>query len=317
MAPYLVIGNLHIPSYSLFVFIGVVAFTVTTILLLEKKEGIEQKITNRLLIISIFGLASLGIFAFAFNSLFHSIAEGRLVLGGITWLGGVVGAFPLMIFLIHKFCPMIKGEALKYFNLLVPGIVLAHGFGRIGCFFGGCCYGKVTDSIFGVSFPKDSNAALRYPGGPDGGSLPVLPTQLFEALFEFALFIVMLALFKKLKNHFFETYCLSYGIFRFLLELARGDKRGATGLFLSPSQVLSFILIVAGALLILYHKGKVFKKLHAKMDAYKENQAEYNAFAGDITNVLDTIEHLKNMADKGVITMEEYEKKKKKLLKKI
>ena len=314
MAPHLIIGNLHLSTYSLFLFLGAVAYTVTTMILLEKVEHTDKRITNRLLIISVFGFAALGGFALFFNSLFHSIANGKLVIGGITWLGGVIGAFPITILLIHKFCPAVKGDALKYFNLMLPGIVLAHAFGRIGCFFGGCCYGTVTDSIFGVSFPAGSNAAIQYPGGPNGGSLPVLPTQLFEACFEIILFIVMLVMFKKLKKHFLEVYCLSYGVFRFILELLRGDKRGATGLYLSPSQLMSLILIISGVLLILYHKGKVFKKLHAKMEGYRKNQSKYVPSSSP-NDAFDTLERLKALADKGVITEAEFEEKKKELLK--
>jgi phosphatidylglycerol:prolipoprotein diacylglycerol transferase len=35
-----------------------------------------------------------------------------------------------------------------YLDLIVPSIAIAQGFGRIGCFAVGCCYGKETDSVF-------------------------------------------------------------------------------------------------------------------------------------------------------------------------
>ena len=117
--------------------IGLIGYLICTILLVENVEKIERKASNRLLIISIFGFIALGFFAFIFNSIFHSIEKGKIVIGGITWLGGVVGAFPITILLIYKYGYKAKGNALYLFNFLIPGIVLAHGFGRIGCFLGG------------------------------------------------------------------------------------------------------------------------------------------------------------------------------------
>ena len=304
MYPILKIGIFRIPMFATMVWLGLIAFTITIILLLEKKEGAERKTVNRILIVCAAGFTALFVFAFLFNSLFHSIAKGKLVLGGITWLGGLLGAFPTLLLGIHFFCPRIKGHALTYFNLLIPGIALAHGFGRIGCFLGGCCYGSVTDSIFGVCFPAGSNAALLYPA-PDGNSLPVYPTQLFEAIFEFLLFTVMLIFYKKLHRHFFETYLFGYGTFRFFLEFLRGDNRGSTGFFLSPSQVISILFIVVGVLLILYHKGKFFKKLHAKMERYRQETALYGIHVK--ADVLYTLKRLKSLQLDGVLSQEEYE----------
>lgn len=315
MYPTIDLGFLKIPSYAAMILIGGIAFTILTIYLFEKKEEMSQEITNRILIISMFGFAILVLSAFVMNSFFHSIEKKRLFLGGITWLGGVLWAFPSMVVLIHRFCPKVKGKALDIFDLLVPGITLAHGFGRIGCFMGGCCYGKVTTSLFGVSFPEGSSAALRYPS-VTGGSLPVLPTQLFEALFEFLLVVVMIILYKKIKSHFFEMYAFSYGIFRFVLEFSRGDNRGTTGLVLSPSQIMSIILVAMGALSVLYRKRIVFKNLHKKMDKYllETKEDENKSFGQDI---IQTIHNLKLLLDEGAITKEEFESKKKELLSRI
>jgi phosphatidylglycerol:prolipoprotein diacylglycerol transferase len=70
-------------------------------------------------------------------------------------------------FWVKKFYP--NNSLLDLLPIAPPCITVAHGFGRIGCFLAGCCYGKVTDSIFGVTFPGMTHA--------------VYPTQLFEALF--------------------------------------------------------------------------------------------------------------------------------------
>ena len=292
MLPRIEIGIFKIPSFALMIWLGIMAFTFVTIYILEKREGTKKEITNRILIVCVIGLAALFVFALGFNSLFHSIALKRIKIGGITWLGGVLGAFPTMVLSLHFLCPKIKGRALEYFDYLIPGISLAHAFGRIGCFCGGCCHGGPTDSIFGVCFPQGSSAAIKYPG-IDGKSVPVFPTQLFEAAFGLILFIVMIACYKRLRGHFLKTYCFSYGTFRFCAEFLRGDNRGSTGFALSPSQVMSIVLIVIGILLVLYDKGIAFKKLHAKMDAYKAETELYGMnVSADIKSVLKRMKKL-------------------------
>ena len=303
MLPRIEIGIFKIPSFALMIWLGIMAFTFVTIYILEKREGTKKEITNRILIVCVIGLAALFVFALGFNSLFHSIALKRIKIGGITWLGGVLGAFPTMVLSLHFLCPKIKGRALEYFDYLIPGISLAHSFGRIGCFCGGCCHGGPTDSIFGVCFPQGSSAAIKYPG-IDGKSVPVFPTQLFEAAFGLILFIVMIACYKRLRGHFLKTYCFSYGTFRFCAEFLRGDNRGSTGFALSPSQVMSIVLIVIGILLVLYDKGIAFKKLHAKMDAYKAETELYGMnVSADIKSVLKRMKKLQNV---GAITEDEY-----------
>ena len=292
--------------------LGLIAFTVYTVVALEKVERLERKTVNRVLILSAVGIAALYFSAAFFDSLFHSIANGRLTLGGITWLGGVIAAFPVMILLLHFFCPACKGNELYVFGLTVPGIALAHGFGRIGCFLGGCCYGKPTDSIFGVVFPKGSLAANQYPTA-SGASLPVLPTQLFEAIFELLLFSAMLIFYKKLKRHFAATYCVSYGVFRFIIEFFRGDSRGSTGFFLTPSQLISLILIALGVLAILFTKGTVFKKLAEKCEKWQLD-ASQEPKKQDKNTSLDLVRELHSLYTDGIITKEEFEQKKKDIL---
>ena len=314
MLPHIHIGFFSIPSYSLMILLGLIAFTVVSIGILEKREGVPQRVTNRLLILSAVGFGVMALGAFLLNSLFHSIERGAIAFGGITWLGGVLCAFPAMIALIHWFCPFARGEALEYFNLLLPGVVLAHGIGRVGCFLGGCCYGAPTDSVLGVSFPEGSFAAREFPS-PTGGSLPVLPTQLIEAAFEFALFLLMLLLYRRLKRHFLELFALSYGLFRFLLEFLRGDDRGVTGISVTPSQLMSVVLWIGAILLILYHRGLILKGFRDRMAELAE-QRDPLALYGD-REAAKRLRELKWLADDGVISEEEFERAKAELLRRL
>ena len=154
---------------------------------------------------------------------------------------------------MFTFSCKLDGVSNKFINdilIIAPAcITLAHGLGRIGCFFAGCCYGVETDSIFGVKFPHlDHN---------------VYPTQLYEAMFLIILTAILSLLAFKYKNKYtMPIYLASYGVFRFLIEFLRGDDRGAF-LFgiISPSQVFSIIcLVISVGLTIYLHKVNINAK---------------------------------------------------------
>ncbi len=307
MYPEINIGNLTIYSYSLMIAIGVIFGMIYAYFFVIKSERISGSTTLRLLLVFIVGGISMYLGALFFDSLFHSIEEGTFVFGGITWLGGVVTSFPITILLIHKFVPVAKGRALYTLSIFIPSIVLAHAFGRVGCFLAGCCYGKETTSVLGVIFP--------------GMTTPHLPTQLFEALFEFLLFIFMVLVKKKYKGHELEIYLYFYSVFRFIIEFYRGDDRGSSGFFLSPAQVLDILCLVSAVLISLFYRQKVFKKLYAKcliwIDEVERNYSKKKNYIEIIQSPESKIRELFEMKEKGIITEDEFIKKKTQLLKKI
>ncbi len=64
----------------------------------------------------------------------------------------------------------------KYFDLVMPSVALAQGFGRIGCFLAGCCYGRETNSIFSVTF-QNSDFAPNH--------VALIPTQIYSSVLDF------------------------------------------------------------------------------------------------------------------------------------
>ncbi len=185
--------------------------------------------------------------------------DGFTVYGGVV-LGIIVGG------LIVK---RKKVDVPVYLDLVIPQIALAQGFGRIGCFLAGCCYGKPTDSHFGVVFPVEAIA-------PSG--IPLIPTQLISAAGDFLIFAILLllsnfatdylkvrkgeeelldkdAVTKKLR--FFQPlsmsgmYLILYGIGRFAIEFLRADPR-RTALGLTSNQYVSIVFVIAGLALIFY-----------------------------------------------------------------
>ncbi len=88
-----------------------------------------------------------------------------------------------------------------------------------------------------------------------GQSITILPVQLFEALFLLSFFFVMIKLIKfELRT---SVYFMGYGLFRFFIEYLRNDYRGEFVVsFLSPSQVISVILFLFGAVIFLFVSRK-------------------------------------------------------------
>ena len=153
---------------------------------------------------------------------------------GMTFYGGIIGG--VTSFLLGYFLIIRKkwGPVIKDLLIIAPAcIAVAHAWGRVGCFFDGCCYGIETTAWYGVKFPNLPT--------------PVIPTNLFEAIF---LFVVAAGLFLMailVSNRFnFPIYMIAYGIWRFTIEFFRGDYRGEFIPGLSPSQFWSILLVLGG-----------------------------------------------------------------------
>ena len=103
----------------------------------------------------------------------------------------------------------------KLVDVFAPSVALGHVFGRLGCFFNGCCYGKACALPWAVNFP--------LPHVMHG--IPVHPTQLYEAFGNLVIFAGLTAFYrhKRFDGQIWWLYVLSYGALRFLVEFFRGD----------------------------------------------------------------------------------------------
>ena len=170
--------------------------------------------------------------------------------GGLVFYGGLILA--IAVFLV--WCRVRRERVAPVADAFVTIIPLAHAFGRVGCFFYGCCYGRLSQSAFAVAFPRLSPAWSAQCGAkliPESApaSLPVLPTQLFEAAAVFCLFVVLLFVFldnwRKRPGFTTGCYLAGYACIRFGLEFLRDDLRQRFGT-MSIGQVISIGLFVLG-----------------------------------------------------------------------
>ena len=168
-----------------------------------------------------------------------TISDGFVVYGGI--IGGILAGC--------LYCYIKKTDFWKYFDLVMPSVALAQGFGRIGCLLAGCCYGRETNSIFSITF-QNSDFAPNH--------VALIPTQIYSSVLDFLHFGILLyiARHKKKDGQVAACYLIFYSIGRFVLEFFRGDLiRGSVGM-LSTSQFISLFILVAGILILVIRSKK-------------------------------------------------------------
>lgn len=166
---------------------------------------------------------------------FRTLGDGFVVFGGI--IGGILSGY--------LYCRKKGLDFWEYFDLVMPSVALAQGFGRIGCLLAGCCYGRETTGPLSITF-QDSGFA------PNG--VPLIPTQIYSSILDFFLFFLLLfiARHRKAKGEVAACYLIFYSAGRFILEFFRGDlARGSVGV-LSTSQFIGIFTGLAGAALLFF-----------------------------------------------------------------
>ena len=185
MLPQKIFGLFYM--YGLMIAVGIFA-CFGLLFYFGKKKRIEEKFIdfvfyNEVVAIAV-GFGSAALFQGVYNYI-ENPEKGFSLTGGITFIGGLIGGVVSFLIGYSLFRKKFKTRLVDVVSFFPCCILIAHAFGRVGCFFAGCCYGKPTDSWLGVKFPK-----LSY---------KVYPTQLYEAIFLFILFAICMLLYWKKK----------------------------------------------------------------------------------------------------------------------
>lgn len=241
------VGPFTVYGYGLMIAIGIIAAYLTGEYRAKKYKLDADKVFYIVIWAVVGGLLGAKIL-YMITQIKEIIANPKLLLDvtdGFVVYGGIIGG----ILSAMLYCRIKKLPFLKYFDLLIPSVALAQGFGRIGCFLAGCCYGKETQSAIGITFHDSAYA-------PNGVSL--LPTQLISSGLNFLHFFVLVWLTKRKKGdgQIAGLYLVFYSVGRFILEFFRGDLiRGSVG-SLSTSQFIAIFICLAGVILIAVRNGK-------------------------------------------------------------
>ncbi|MBM3894407.1 prolipoprotein diacylglyceryl transferase [Candidatus Dependentiae bacterium] len=136
--------------------------------------------------------------------------------GGLSVLGAII-AVPLAL---YGYAWAKKISFLNLMDQICLHAPLLDMYGRIGCFFAGCCFGLEWDGFFSIAYQFESSGQLV--------GVPLFPIQLVAAL----LFSVMWSFFvgfdrvfrQKPSGSMFMLYLFCASLIRFVLDFWRGDR---------------------------------------------------------------------------------------------
>jgi len=242
----------EMPPYFFFTVVGIVFSLSFFILLLLKYDYNIPRYTKIFLFSNIGLLAGAKLFGFL-TGLYITLANNEPISlhtflnTGIVYYGGVFGFISTFILMCKVWNKKVEYGII---DLVVTCVPLFHFWGRLGCFFAGCCYGKESSSWLSVLYTTYAHKEII--------TTSRIPIQLIEAAFNIVIFIVLLFLLKKKKceRHLFKIYILMYASIRIILELFRGDINRGVWNGISFSQITSVFVIAICVLLTINKKTK-------------------------------------------------------------
>lgn len=241
------IGPVTIYGYGLMIAIGILLAYFFAVYRAKKRNLSDDPIFSILICAVFFGFLGAKLL-YIITVLDEIIKDPKLlwdVADGFVVYGGIISG----ILAILIYCRIKKIDFFTYLDLILPSVALAQGFGRIGCFLAGCCYGVETKSAFSITFHHSAYAP---------NNVPLFPSQLVSSGLNFVHFIVLCLIAGKAKKKGTVTSCylIFYSIGRFIIEFFRGDLlRGSVGR-LSTSQFISIFVLAAGILMLFFCNKK-------------------------------------------------------------
>jgi len=239
------VGNFSVKSYWAFMALGFIIGGIVIYWQAKEKNFDSHKAKYLILatIISGFVGSRLGYVLLNFSSYQKDLLKIlQFWKGGFSWQGGFIAAFLIVLLILRNG----KEKIGKWLDVIMLGMLLGHSVGRIGCFLNGCCYGTITNVPWAIKFPNLGDNLLRH------------PTQLYEALSYFLIFLLLYYYSKKIKlkngSLFFIGTAL-HSLTRFIIEYFRYNKdfiyQGkiwyAT---LNYSQLTALIIIIISLLIL-------------------------------------------------------------------
>ena len=178
--------------------------------------------------------------------------------GGLAIYGGIIAGL-LVIFLVcrHKKIPLRA-----MLDLAVHGLLIGQIIGRWGNFMNREAFGAETEIFCRMGLTS-----------PDGSTIFVHPTFLYESLWNLAL-LVFLLLWNRKDRRRYDGQCALfyffwYGLGRFWIEGLRTDSLYIPGSSIRVSQALSLVLFVCSLIVLLLQS----RKKHNPADLFVNRQA--------------------------------------------
>ncbi len=231
-------GNLIVPSYSFMLSLSFLVGGSLLVLLGVKRGASAYKLVGLVVVVQIAAAVGSRALFLLNESPSFGVRFSRVLAispGGFALNGGVT----LSLLTTWLYLRLAKLPFWSVADWAAPSLAVGIFLTRLGCFLGGCCYGKPTALPWGVQFPPGSLAA-RTVGFPH----LVHPTQLYEGLAGLAMLGLILAWRKRpaFEGQSFLILGLLYMAVRILNDFFRGDALEDYLWQVTQTQVFSLIL---------------------------------------------------------------------------
>lgn len=170
--------------------------------------------------------------------------------GGIAIFGALLGG-AIGVLIASRLTGV---RFLSFADALVPGLLLAQAFGRLGNYFNHELFGGPTTAPWGLEIDSSNPA---FPIGLPEGTL-FHPTFLYEILWNLVGIVLLLAIERKTRlrwGKFFALYLIWYGIGRAIIESMRVDP-SLLFLGLRTNVLAALLAIVLGVIIYLVQRRR-------------------------------------------------------------
>ena len=240
-----------IPPYTFFAVIGVVLASSLFILLLLK-YGYNISRYTKIFFLSGFGMLIgakiFGLLTGLYIALANNVPINFDIFlnTGIVFYGGMLGFLGTFLFICKIWDKKVDFGVVDVAVVCIP---LFHFWGRLGCFFTGCCFGIENHSVLSILYTNHVSDEIV--------TVSRFPVQLFEASMNIMIFFTLLIVLKtkKLKGYLMFAYLIIYSTMRIIIEFYRGDVFRGVWNRISFSQLVSAIILI-GCTLFLFKKIK-------------------------------------------------------------
>lgn len=156
--------------------------------------------------------------------------------GGLSWFGGLAGGLLAGIWMVRRH----RWPVVRVLAAATPALAIGHAIGRVGCFLVGDDYGR----------PSSLPWAMAFPEGLPPTTVPVHPTQLYEALALVPIAFMLTRWRRQGRSDrlVLGRYLVLVGLLRFVIEFVRINDQVLGPL--TVAQTASIIAIAAGLLIL-------------------------------------------------------------------
>lgn len=218
--------------YGILISLGMIIASVMILKTCKKYDIDENKVIDMILWVIPSAIIGARAYYVIFNWHYYAGDFMKMINirgGGLAIHGGVIGGLIAGYFYTKK----VGIDFWFMADIVAPWLVFAQGIGRWGNFINQEAHGGPTDLPWGIIVNGQK----------------VHPTFLYESIWDFGVFAVLILLSKnkKFDGKIFTGYMILYSIGRFFVEGLRTDS-----LMLGPlrmAQVISIVLIVLGVII--------------------------------------------------------------------